>query len=111
MGLGTYVPPSCGNQRLDHTTAFVLGEGPRKALRYSVFLEPVEEAGFEGHYYAHIPALDLTTHGLGVEGALAAARELARMWVAEKHSHGEALPVENAALIGHIDVPDAVLAP
>ena len=39
-------------------------------MRYSVFLEPIEEQGFEGYYYAHVPALDLTTQGLGVEGAL-----------------------------------------
>lgn len=80
-------------------------------MRYSVLLEPVEEAGFEGFYYAHIPVLDLTTHGLGVEGALVAARELAEAWVAERRSHGDPLPVESTALIGHVDVPDAVLAP
>jgi len=80
-------------------------------MRYSVLLEPVEEAGFEGFYYAHIPVLDLTTHGLGVEGALVAARELAEAWVAERRSHGDPLRVESTALIGHIDVPDAVLAP
>jgi hypothetical protein len=55
----------------------------------SVLLEPVEEAGFEGFYYAHIPVLDLTTHGLGVEGALVAARDLAEAWVAERRSHGD----------------------
>jgi predicted RNase H-like HicB family nuclease len=78
-------------------------------MRYSVFLEPIQETGFEGFYYAHIPTLDLTTHGLGVEGALAAARELAEAWVIEKHAHGEPLPVESTALIGHIELPDAVL--
>ncbi len=80
-------------------------------MRYSVFLEPVQEAGFEGFYYAHIPVLDLTTHGFGVEGALTAAGQLAEAWVAEKRSHGEPLPVESTALIGHIDLPDAVLTP
>jgi hypothetical protein len=54
-----------------------------------VLLEPVEEAGFEGVYYAHIPVVDLTTHGLGVEGALVAARDLAEAWVAERRSHGD----------------------
>jgi hypothetical protein len=58
-------------------------------MRYSVLLEPVEEAGFEGFYYAQIPVLDLTTHGLGVEGALVAARDLAEAWVAERRSHGD----------------------
>jgi predicted RNase H-like HicB family nuclease len=78
-------------------------------MRYAVLLEPVAEPGFEGCYYAHIPALDLTTHGLGVDGALAAARELAEAWVAEKRAHGEPVPIETTALLGHIDLPDAVL--
>jgi predicted RNase H-like HicB family nuclease len=41
----------------------------------------VDEPDFEGYYYAHIPALDLTTHGSGVEGALRAAQELVEAWV------------------------------
>jgi hypothetical protein len=32
-------------------------------MRYSVFLEAINENGFKGYYYAHIPALDLTTQG------------------------------------------------
>lgn len=35
---------------------------------------------------AHIPTLNLTTHGQGIEGALAAAQELAEAWVAEKQA-------------------------
>lgn len=53
-------------------------------MRYSVFLEPVNEPQFQGYYYAHIPTLDLTTHGQGIEGALAAAQELIEAWIAEK---------------------------
>jgi hypothetical protein len=30
-------------------------------MRYAVLIEPVNEAGFEGYYYAHVPSLDLTT--------------------------------------------------
>jgi predicted RNase H-like HicB family nuclease len=80
-------------------------------MRYSVFLEPVQEAGFEGFYYAHIPTLDLTTHGPGIEGALSAARELVGVWLAEKRSHREPVPVEQNVFISHIEVPDAVPAP
>ncbi len=40
-------------------------------MHYSVFLEPINEPDFSGHYYARIPTLDLTTHGQGLEGALA----------------------------------------
>ncbi|OGK81661.1 MAG: hypothetical protein A2X52_21850 [Candidatus Rokubacteria bacterium GWC2_70_16] len=80
-------------------------------MRYSVFLEPVEEAELPGYYYAHIPALDLMTHGQGVEGALAAARELVEGWIAERRAHGEPVPTESESLIGHIEVADAVLGP
>ena len=39
--------------------------------------------------HAHIPALDLTTHGSGIEGATAVAGELTEEWVVEKRAHGE----------------------
>lgn len=67
-------------------------------MRYSVLLEPIQEPGFEGHYYAHIPALDLTTHGQGVEGTLEAARELVEAWIAEKRAHNEPVPEEFRSL-------------
>ena len=34
-----------------------------------------------GFYYAHVPALGLTTHGEGIEGARAAAEDLAKLWM------------------------------
>jgi predicted RNase H-like HicB family nuclease len=80
-------------------------------LRYSVLLELVGEPGFEGYYYAHVPTLDLTTHGLGVEGALTAARELVALWVAEKRARGDTVPTETQCLVGHIEIADAVLGP
>ena len=55
-------------------------------MQYSVLLDAIDEPGFEGYYHAHIPALDLTTQGRGIEGAMEAARDLAELWVAEKHS-------------------------
>ncbi len=79
-------------------------------MRYSVFLEPVGEPELKGYYYAHIPALDLTTHGLGPDGALQAAQELVEAWISEKRLHGEKVPVESNALIGQIEVPDALLS-
>lgn len=78
-------------------------------MRYSVVLDPIHEPGFEGYYYAHIPTLDLTTHGKGVEGALSAAQELVEAWIAEKRAHGEAVPTETQPLITQIEVADAVL--
>ena len=80
-------------------------------MRYSVLLEPINEPEFEGYYYAHIPTLDLTTHGKGIEGAIAAAQELIEAWVEEKRSRGEKVPVEAKSLIAHVDIPDAVLRP
>jgi predicted RNase H-like HicB family nuclease len=80
-------------------------------MRYSVFLEPINEPEFEGYYYAHIPTLDLTTHGRGIEGAIAAAQELIEGWIEEKRSRGEKVPVEAKSLIAHVDIPDAVLRP
>ena len=80
-------------------------------MQYSVFLEPVNEPEFQGYYYAHIPTLDLTTHGQGIEGALAAARELIEAWIAEKRAHGDAVPIERKSLIAHIEIPDALLRP
>ena len=59
-------------------------------MYYSVVLDPIDEPGFEGYYYAHIPTLDLTTHGKSVEGALAAAQELVEAWVTEKQAYGQA---------------------
>ena len=79
-------------------------------MRYSVLLEPIAEADFDGFYYAHIPVLDLTTHGRGIEGALHAAQDLVEAWVTEKRDHGESVPVESRALITHIEIPDALLS-
>jgi len=60
------------------------------AMNYSVVFEKITERDFPpGHYYAHIPSLGLTTHGLGVEGARAALRDLLQLWLAEKKAHGE----------------------
>lgn len=78
-------------------------------MRFSVFIEPIKDPEFQGYYYAHIPALDLTTHGEGVEGALAAARDLVEGWIAEKRARGESVPVETDALFAQIEIGDALL--
>ena len=78
-------------------------------MRYSVVLEPIHEPDFQGYYYAHIPSLDLTTHGQGIEGALTAAQELAQAWVEEKRAHGEPVPVETKSVMTYIEIPDALL--
>ena len=78
---------------------------------YSVLIETVSETGVEGYYYAHVPALDLTTHGQGIEGALQAAKELVEAWVTEKQAHGETVPIERHSVIAHIEVAEALLRP
>jgi predicted RNase H-like HicB family nuclease len=71
-------------------------------LTYSILFEKIREPNFEGYYYAHIPAFDLTTHGLGIDGAREAALDLLKEWIAVKRNHGEPIPPPDDALIGHI---------
>lgn len=80
-------------------------------MRYSVMIEPINEPEFAGYYYAHIPTLDLTTHGQGIEGAIAAAQDLVETWVEEKSARGEKVPVEAKSLIAQVEIADAVLRP
>lgn len=71
-----------------------MSETETGVLRYTVLIEPTHEPDHPGWFYAHVPALDLTTHGEGVEGALAAARELITGWVAELRAAGKAISVD-----------------
>ncbi len=74
-------------------------------MRYSVLVEPVEEAdNLPGFYYAHVPSLGLTTHGDGVEGALAAARDLIHLWVDEKRAAGESPAPVRESLLATVEV-------
>ncbi len=77
-------------------------------MQYSIVLERIDDGSLPaGYYYAHIPALDLTTHGCGVDGARAAAVELLQLWVDEKRANGEILPVEQDAYFSRIEIADA----
>ena len=79
-------------------------------MQYSIVFERVDDGSLlEGFFYAHIPALDLTTHGKGIEGARTAAQDLLNLWVAEKRANGEALPVEHETYLGRVEVDDALL--
>ena len=75
-------------------------------MRYTVLLEPTNEPDKPGWYYAHIPALDLTTHGMGLEGAMDAARDLISGWIAELRSRGEEVPTERQGFISQIEITD-----
>jgi predicted RNase H-like HicB family nuclease len=53
-------------------------------MKYSVIYEKIVDPQFpEGYYYAHIPSLDITTHGIGIEGAREAAIDLVTLWLEE----------------------------
>jgi len=75
-------------------------------MRYTVILEPTNEPDKPGWYYAHVPTLDLTTHGLGLEGAMDAARDLVTGWIAELKGSGKEIPVEKQGFVSQIEIPD-----
>lgn len=79
-------------------------------MHYSILFESITDSDFPaGYFYAHIPALDLTTHGEGIEGAKAAALDLITMWIEERRARGESVPVEAESYFSLIEVDDAVL--
>jgi predicted RNase H-like HicB family nuclease len=79
-------------------------------MNFAVLFEKVADIDFPaGYYYAHVPSLGLTTHGLGIEGARQAAADLLRLWIAEKHSNGEAIPLTGETLFSTIEIPDDAL--
>lgn len=45
----------------------------------------------DNYFYAHIPVFDLTTHGIGIEGAQESAEDLIKLWLEEKKDNGELL--------------------
>ena len=80
-------------------------------MTYSIIIEKLSDPSFpNGYYYAHVPTLDLTTHGFGVEGARKAALDLVKLWIEEKKANGEHIPIESDILFSQINVEDAVLS-
>lgn len=60
-------------------------------MSFGVLFEKVTDTDSPpGYYYAHVPSLGLTTHGLGIDGARKAAADLVGLWIAEKQANGEA---------------------
>jgi predicted RNase H-like HicB family nuclease len=79
-------------------------------ITYTIIYEKVDDNSFSpGYYYAHIPSLDLTTHGKGIEGAKDAAYDLLRMWIAEKRANGEPIKREVELFVSTIEIEDALL--
>jgi predicted RNase H-like HicB family nuclease len=79
-------------------------------MNYPVLFERITSADFPaGYYYAHLPTLGLTTHGIGIDGAKAAATDLARLWIAEKQSNGETVSEPADCLLGTLEISDDAL--
>jgi predicted RNase H-like HicB family nuclease len=78
-------------------------------MTYTIIYEKINDALLgEGYFYAHLPALDLTTHGLGIEGAKAAALELLKMWLEEKKANNEPIIREEESFYSKIELQDAL---
>lgn len=73
-------------------------------MNYSVLLESSTVREEEGIYYAHVPSLGITTHGEGIEGAMAAARDLIRLWVEEKRESGETPVAVRESILATVEV-------
>lgn len=78
-------------------------------MYYGILFEKIEETDFPaGYYYAHVPALGLTTHGLGIEGARDAAIDLIKLWIAEKKANGESVNMPSESLYSTVEIADAI---
>ena len=79
-------------------------------MTYTIIYEKITDESLpDDYYYVNIPALDLTTHGIGIEGAKNAALDLMKLWLEEKKANGEAIPIEKETLISKIELEDALL--
>ena len=79
-------------------------------MNYAVLLERIDDVSYpKGYYYAHIPSLGLTTHGLGVDGAREAARDLLNLWIAEKKSSGEVIAAPGEFFFSTVELSDNAL--
>lgn len=80
-------------------------------MTYSILYERITDNSLPRNYfYAHIPTLDLTTHGLGIEGAKKAAIDLIKLWIAEKKANNEELPVEEDSYFSKVEIDDALFS-
>ncbi len=77
-------------------------------MSYLVVFEKITDQSFPpDYYYAHIPALGLTTHGLGIDGARQAANDLLQIWIAEKKANHEDI-ANPEILVSTLELSDAL---
>ncbi len=80
-------------------------------MRYSIIIERITDGSLPDEYfYAHVPALDLTTHGLGIEGAKKAAKDLIELWIEEKKENNENIQRETEVYYSEVEIDDAILS-
>lgn len=80
------------------------------AMNFGILFEKVTDKDFpSGYFYAHVPSLGLTTHGLGIEGARAAAADLVKLWIAEKKANHETVPASSEILFSTLDISEDAL--
>jgi len=76
---------------------------------YSIIVEKISDGSLPSdYYYAHIPALDLTTHGLGINGAKEAAIDLLNLWIEEKIANNEPIPIEDETYFTRVEIKHAI---
>jgi predicted RNase H-like HicB family nuclease len=79
-------------------------------MNFGILFEKITDKDFpSGYFYAHVPSLGLTTHGLGIEGARAAAADLVKLWLAEKKANHEPVPASSEILFSTLDIPEDAL--
>jgi predicted RNase H-like HicB family nuclease len=79
-------------------------------MTYGILFEKAEPGELPpGFYYAHVPALGLTTHGEGVDGARAAATDLVTLWLTEKRAAGESVASPAEFFFSRVEIPDSAL--
>jgi predicted RNase H-like HicB family nuclease len=76
-------------------------------MTYGILFEKVASSELPpGFYYAHVPAVGLTTHGEGIEGARAAAEDLVKLWLAEKKAAGETVASPSEIFFSTIEISE-----
>ena len=79
-------------------------------MNFGILFEKITDGDFpSGYYYAHVPSLGLTTHGMGIEGARQAVAELLQLWAAEKRANGEKISAPTETLFSTLELPDDAL--
>jgi predicted RNase H-like HicB family nuclease len=76
-------------------------------MKVGVLIEKISEDGFpEGYYYAHAPSLGLTTHGMGIEGAISAIKDLISLWIEEKKANNEGIKSSTETFYSTLEIEE-----